>query len=69
MSLGTVKWFNEKKGFGFIIPEGKDIDVFVHYSEIKTNGFRTLEEGEKVEFELLEGEKGARAKEVVKIAS
>lgn len=66
MSLGTVKWFNEKKGYGFIIPDGEDIDVFVHYSEIMSNGFKTLEEGDKVEFELMRGDKGARAKEVVK---
>ncbi len=65
MAIGTVKWFNEKKGFGFIVPEGEDTDVFVHYSEIRTEGFKTLAEGDKVEFEITEGDKGVRAKGVV----
>ncbi len=60
---GVVKWFNEKKGFGFIQrPDGED--VFVHYSAIKSNGFRTLQEGQKVSFDLVEGEKGAKAANV-----
>ena len=67
MSLGTVKWFNEKKGYGFIVPDGDDRDVFVHYSEIKSEGFKTLAEGEKVEFEIFTGDKGIRAKDVVRV--
>lgn len=68
MAIGTVKWFNEKKGFGFIIPDGETNDVFVHYSVIQTEGFKTLAEGERVEFKLAEGEKGARAQTVTRIA-
>ena len=60
MVIGTVKWFNEKKGFGFISQENGD-DVFIHYSEIKSDGLRTLEEGEKVEFEITQGQKGPQA--------
>lgn len=67
MATGTVKWFNEKKGFGFIVPEGEDRDVFVHYSEIKGEGFKTLTEGDKVQFEIFEGDKGVRAKDVVRM--
>ena len=50
MSTGTVKWFNEKKGFGFITPDGADEDVFVHHSEVRSNGYATLAEGQKVQF-------------------
>jgi CspA family cold shock protein len=67
MAIGTVKWFNEKKGFGFIVPEDDNRDVFVHYSSIQTEGFKTLGEGDKVQFEILEGDKGIRAKDVVRI--
>ena len=67
MAQGTVKWFNEKKGYGFIIPEGVDKDVFVHYSAIQTDGFKTLNEGEKVQFEVFEDVKGARAREVIRV--
>ncbi len=58
--LGTVKWFNEKKGYGFIEREGGD-DVFVHFSAIQGNGFRTLMEGQQVEFEIQQGPKGLQA--------
>lgn len=58
--LGTVKWFNEKKGYGFIEREDGD-DVFVHFSAIQGNGFRTLEEGQQVEFEIQQGPKGLQA--------
>ena len=61
---GTVKWFNEAKGFGFIAQEGGP-DVFVHYSAIKGDGFRTLTEGQKVEFEIVDGQKGPQASNIV----
>jgi CspA family cold shock protein len=61
MSIGTVKWFNETKGYGFIAPEGGDNDVFVHYSAIKMNGFKTLKEGQHVEFDIQQGPKGPQA--------
>ena len=63
---GKVKWFNENKGYGFILQDGGGRDVFVHYSEIKDEGYRTLSEGETVEFEITESPKGPQAKEVVK---
>jgi cold shock protein len=66
MANGTVKWFNEKKGFGFIIPDGMNQDVFVHYSAIQGDGFKTLNEGDKVQFEIFQDVKGARAKDVVR---
>ena len=61
---GTVKWFNSTKGFGFILREGGD-DVFVHYSSIRGEGYRTLPEGQQVEFEIMESEKGPQAQDVV----
>jgi len=64
---GKVKWFNESKGFGFIEPEGSGQDVFVHYSSISDNGFKTLREGDKVSFEVSQGSKGPQASNVVKI--
>lgn len=63
---GTVKWFNSEKGYGFITPESGP-DLFVHYSEIKGNGYRTLNEGDKVEFEITDGKKGKQASSVVVI--
>ena len=62
---GTVKWFNAEKGFGFIQVEGAS-DVFVHYSAIQTDGFKTLEEGQAVEFEIVNGARGPQAANVVK---
>ncbi|MDQ0254551.1 CspA family cold shock protein [Evansella vedderi] len=62
---GKVKWFNAEKGFGFIEREGGD-DVFVHYSAIEQEGFKTLEEGQEVEFEIVEGARGPQAANVVK---
>ena len=58
VSTGTVKWFNSKKGFGFIVPDDGGDDLFVHHSEIKTQGYATLDEGQKVQFEVGEGKKG-----------
>ena len=66
-STGTVKWFNESKGFGFITPEGGEKDCFVHYSAISGDGFKTLNEGEKVEFEVVQGAKGPSAENVTRV--
>jgi CspA family cold shock protein len=63
---GKVKWFNENKGYGFILQNDGGRDVFVHYSEIKEEGYRTLTEGELVEFEVTESPKGPQAKDVVR---
>ncbi|MGC9325682.1 MAG: cold-shock protein [Desulfomonilia bacterium] len=65
MATGIVKWFNEKKGFGFITEDG-GADVFVHYSAIQTDGFKTLTEGDKVAFEVVQGPKGPQAANVTK---
>jgi len=65
MENGTVKWFNAEKGYGFIEREDGN-DVFVHYSAIESEGFKTLEEGEKVQFEIVEGSRGPQAANVVK---
>jgi len=64
---GTVKWFNDAKGYGFITPEGDDRDCFVHHSAIQAEGFKSLAEGERVEFEIAQGEKGPAAENVVKV--
>ncbi len=65
MSIGTVKWFNSSKGFGFISPNDGGDDLFVHHSEIKTEGYASLDEGQKVEFEVGQGKKGPCATSVV----
>jgi cold shock protein len=64
MAQGTVKWFNAEKGYGFIAPDGDAPDVFVHFSEIVGNGYRSLEDGQRVEFEVTQGQKGPQASSV-----
>lgn len=66
MKQGKVKWFNAEKGFGFISVEGED-DVFVHFSAIQSEGYKTLEEGQSVEFEVVQGAKGPQAANVVRL--
>lgn len=65
MAKGTVKWFNASKGFGFITPAGGEDDLFVHHSEIRTEGYATLDEGQSVDFEIGQGRKGPCAVNVV----
>jgi CspA family cold shock protein len=64
-----VKWFNDQKGFGFITPDGGERDCFVHHSAIQMQGFRTLAEGDRVEFEIVQGDKGPAAQNVTKLAT
>ncbi|GGK61375.1 cold-shock protein [Nocardia camponoti] len=64
MTQGTVKWFNGEKGFGFIAQDGGGPDVFVHYSAISGSGFKSLDEGQRVEFEVGQGQKGPQAQDV-----
>lgn len=66
MEQGKVKWFNNEKGFGFIEVEGKD-DVFAHFSAIQGDGFKSLEEGQAVEFTVVEGDRGPQAADIVKL--
>ena len=68
MSTGTVKWFNDAKGFGFITPDEGGEDVFSHFSAISTSGFRSLKEGQKVQFDIVQGPKGKQASNITPIA-
>ena len=65
MATGTVKWFNAEKGFGFIAPDDGSADVFAHFSAISGNGYRSLEEGQKVEFEVAQGPNGLQAENIL----
>jgi CspA family cold shock protein len=67
MATGVVKWFNNAKGYGFITPDGDSKDVFVHFSQIAGDGYKSLNEGQRVEFEVREGAKGPEATNVVAV--
>jgi cold shock protein len=67
-TTGTVKWFNDEKGFGFITPENGSKDCFVHHSAIQGNGYKSLAEGERVEFDPVQGQKGPAAENVTRLA-
>jgi cold shock protein len=64
MTVGTVKWFNSEKGFGFITPDGGGADVFAHYSAIASSGYRSLEENQRVQFDVVQGQKGPQASNI-----
>lgn len=66
MVTGTVKWFNDAKGFGFITPDDKSADVFAHFSQIKSEGFKSLKEGDKVQYEVKDSPKGKQATEIAR---
>lgn len=67
--IGKVKWFNSKKGYGFIRKEDNDQDIFVHYTSIEGDGYKALQEGEEVQFEMVEGPKGLQAHNVIRMAN
>lgn len=68
-TTGRVKWFNDAKGFGFITPEDGQKDCFVHHTAIQAEGFKTLSEGDRVEFDIVQGDKGPAAQNVVKLSN
>ena len=68
MAQGTIKWFSDEKGFGFITPEGGKNDVFVHFSALQGEGFKSLAEGQRVSFDITQGPKGEQAANVVKLS-
>ncbi len=68
MPTGTVKWFDDRKGFGFIEPEAGGEDVFVHFSAVSGEGYKTLEEGQLVQFEIVQGDKGLQAANVARVS-
>lgn len=68
MATGTVKWFSNDKGFGFIAPDDGSADAFAHHSNINSNGYRTLEENQRVEFDIVPGQKGPQAENITPIA-
>ena len=68
MATGTIKWFSDQKGYGFITPEGGKNDVFVHFSALQGEGFKTLAEGQRVSFDITTGPKGEQAANVVKLS-
>ena len=67
MAQGTIKWFSDQKGYGFVTPEGGNKDVFVHFSALQGDGFKTLAEGQLVSFDITQGPKGEQASNVVKL--
>ncbi len=69
MAIGTVKWFNNAKGYGFVTPDNGDQDVFIHFSAIEMDGYKTLKEGQKIQFEINEGPKGLHAAHVQSVAA
>ncbi len=68
MAKGTVKWFSDQKGYGFVTPEGGSKDIFVHFSALQGEGFKTLAEGQMVSFDVTQGPKGEQATNVVKLS-
>ena len=68
MATGTIKWFSDQKGYGFVTPEGSGKDVFVHFSALQGEGFKTLSEGQRISFDITQGPKGEQAANVVKLS-